>query len=217
MSYIKQPQQIERTSFAIIREIIARERPDFHFQDIWQEKIILRAIHTSADFDWLDILHFSAGAAERMADALSRGCTIYTDTTMALSGINKTALAQLGGKAACYIGDAGIAEQARAQGMTRSMAAVDYVVARAGREPDNSLFVFGNAPTALFRLLEHVGRSDYRPQGVIGVPVGFVGASESKQALADSPLPCIAALGRKGGSNIAAAIVNALLYQLREA
>ncbi|NDL63186.1 cobalt-precorrin-8 methylmutase [Acerihabitans arboris] len=217
MSYIKQPQEIERTSFDIIREIIARERPDFRFQDIWQEKIILRAIHTSADFDWLDILHFSAGATGRIADALSRGCTLYTDTTMALSGINKTELARIGGTIACYIGDAGVAELARAQGITRSMAAVDYVVDLAGRQPDNSLFVFGNAPTALFRLLEHCAGSGYRPQGVIGVPVGFVGASESKQALADSPLPCIAALGRKGGSNIAAAIVNAILYQLREA
>ncbi|HEY0208177.1 cobalt-precorrin-8 methylmutase [Acerihabitans sp.] len=217
MSYIKQPQHIERASFAIIREIIARERPDFQFQDIWQEKIILRAIHTSADFDWLDILHFSAGAAEHIAGALSRGCTLYTDTTMALSGINKTALARLGGNIACYIGDAGIAEQASAQGITRSMAAVDFVVERAGRQPDDSLFVFGNAPTALFRLLEHVERSGYRPAGAIGVPVGFVGASESKQALAESAVPCIAALGRKGGSNIAAAIVNAILYQLREA
>lgn len=214
MSYIKQPQHIESASFDIIREIIAREYPDFCFQDSWQEKIILRAIHTSADFDWLDILHFSAGAPERIADVLSRGGTLYTDTTMALSGINKTALAHMGGKIACYIGDAGVAEQARAQNITRSMAAVDYAMDRAGREPGKSLFVFGNAPTALFRLLEHVERSGYRPDGVIGVPVGFVGASESKQALTESELTCIVALGRKGGSNIAAAIVNAILYQL---
>lgn len=222
MDYIQQPQQIEHTSFAIIREIIARERPDFRFANRWQENIILRAIHTSADFDWLDILHFSPDAPERIAHALSDGCTLYTDTTMALSGINKTALAHFGGKVECYIADSGVAALARRQGMTRSMAAVDYMVTLAGerdagREPSNSLFVFGNAPTALFRLLEHHRRSGYRPQGVIGVPVGFVGAAESKQALAESGLTCIAALGRKGGSNIAAAIVNAMLYQLREA
>ncbi len=213
MSYIKQPQQIESTSFDIIRGIIAQERPGFRFQDIWQEKIILRAIHTSADFDWLDILHFSAGAPQRIADTLRQGCTLYTDTTMALSGINKTDLARLGCDIRCFIADPAVAAQAREQGVTRSMAAVD----RAMREPGKRLFVFGNAPTALFRLLEHCAATGETPEGVIGVPVGFVGASESKQALADSALTCIAALGRKGGSNIAAAIINAILYQLREA
>jgi len=213
MSYIKQPLQIERASFEIIREIIARERPDYRFVDLWQQNIILRAIHTSADFDWLDILHFSADAPRRIADALRQGCTLYTDTTMALSGINKTDLARLGCEIRCFIGDPEVAAQARAAGMTRSMAAVD----RAIQTPGKSLFVFGNAPTALFRLLEHCAAGQgTRPEAVIGVPVGFVGASESKQALAQSSLPCIAALGRKGGSNIAAAIVNAILYQLRE-
>ncbi|TCL02567.1 cobalt-precorrin-8 methylmutase [Sodalis ligni] len=214
MPYIKQPQQIEQTSFDIIRDIIARERPEFHFSDPWQEKIILRAIHTSADFDWLDILHFSADAPAGIASALAAGCTLYTDTTMALSGINKHELARLGCRIHCFIGDEQVAAQARRQGITRSMAAVD----RAVSEPGKSLFVFGNAPTALFRLLEHqAAGTGARPEAVIGVPVGFVGAAESKQALAESGLTCIAALGRKGGSNIAAAIVNAILYQLREA
>ncbi|WP_213989552.1 cobalt-precorrin-8 methylmutase [Sodalis sp. dw_96] len=214
MPYIKQPQQIEQTSFDIIRDIIARERPEFHFSDPWQEKIILRAIHTSADFDWLDILHFSAGAPGCIAQALEAGCTLYTDTTMALSGINKHELTRLGCQIRCFIGDEQVALQACRQGITRSMAAVD----RAVNEPGKSLFVFGNAPTALFRLLEHqAAGTGIRPEAVIGVPVGFVGAAESKQALAESSLTCIAALGRKGGSNIAAAIVNAILYQLREA
>ncbi len=213
MGYITQPQQIEQASFDIIRGIIARERPEFHFSDRWQEKIILRAIHTSADFDWLDILHFSAGAPRRIADALAGGCTLYTDTTMALSGINKHELHRLGCRIRCFIGDEQVAALARRQGITRSMAAVD----RAINEPGKSLFVFGNAPTALFRLLEHTAAgAGARPEAVIGVPVGFVGAAESKLALAQSGLTCIAALGRKGGSNIAAAIVNAVLYQLRE-
>jgi len=214
MSYIKHPQQIENTSFDIIRDIIARERPEFHFSDLWQEKIILRAIHTSADFDWLDILHFSADASRRITDALTGGCTLYTDTTMALSGINKHELNRLGCQIQCFIGDEQVATRACEQGITRSMAAVD----RAVYEPGKSLFVFGNAPTALFRLLEHHAAGEgTRPEGVIGVPVGFVVAAESKQALVQSDLTCIAALGRKGGSNIAAAIVNAILYQLREA
>ncbi|XBS68164.1 cobalt-precorrin-8 methylmutase [Acerihabitans sp. KWT182] len=214
MTYIKQPRHIEQSSFDIIRGIIARERPEFHFSDPWQEKIILRAIHTSADFDWLDILHFSAGAPALIADALAGGCTLYTDTTMAMSGINKHELRRLGCRVECFIGDEQVAASASRQGITRSMAAVDRAVA----EPGKGLFVFGNAPTALFRLLEHYDAgSGYRPAAVIGVPVGFVGAAESKRALAESDLACIAALGRKGGSNIAAAIVNAILYQLREA
>ncbi|TKI08039.1 cobalt-precorrin-8 methylmutase [Martelella alba] len=213
MDYIKQPQQIEQTSFDIIRRIIARDYPAFRFADDGQESVILRAIHTSADFDWLGILHFSEGVLPRIGDALRRGCTLYTDTTMALSGINKRELRRLGCTVRCYVDDDMVAALARREGITRSMAAVD----RAVDEPGPSLFVFGNAPTALFRLLEHCrqGRGA-RPAAVIGVPVGFVGAAEAKQALAQSDLPCIAALGRKGGSNIAAAIVNAVLYRLRE-
>ena len=213
MGYIKQPQQIENASFDIIREIIAREYPAFRFYDAWQEKIMLRAIHTSADVDWLDILHFSADAPQRIAEALRQGCNLYTDTTMAMAGINKRELERLGCRIHCYIGDKQVADMARRQGITRSMAAVDLAVGK----PGQSLFVFGNAPTALFRLLEHCAAGlGVRPEAVIGVPVGFVGAAESKQALVRSDLPCIAALGRKGGSNIAAAIVNAVLYQLRE-
>ncbi len=166
-------------------------------------------IHTTADFDWLDILWFSPDVLPRLSAALSQPCTLYTDTTMALSGINKTLLAKFGGECRCYISDPRVAAEAKAQGMTRSMAAVDIAVAEEGEK----VFVFGNAPTALFRLLEH----DVAVNGVIGVPVGFVGAAESKDALTQSGLPGIAALGRKGGSNVAAAIVNAILYHLQGA
>ena len=128
---------------------------------------------------------------------------------MALSGINKTLLATFGGECRCYISDPRVVAQAKAQGITRSMAAVDIAVT----EESEKIFVFGNAPTALFRLLEH----DVAVSGVVGVPVGFVGAAESKEALTHSHLPAIAALGRKGGSNVAAAIVNAMLYYLQGA
>ena len=204
MDYIQQPQAIERKSFAMIGDIIAGTRPDYRFASPLHEAIIKRAIHTTADFDWLDILWFSPDALERLSAALSRPCTLYTDTTMALSGINKTLLAKAGGECRCYISDPRVVREAKAQGITRSMAAVDLAIGEEGEK----VFVFGNAPTALFRLLEHAVPVD----GVIGVPVGFVGAAESKEALTHSSLPAIAALGRKGGSNVAAAIVNAILY-----
>ncbi|RLM20302.1 precorrin-8X methylmutase [Brenneria alni] len=208
MSYLQHPQQIERQSFEIISAIIAREYPGYRFADEGQEAVIKRVIHTTADFDWLDVLWFSPDVLTRITDGLRAGCVLYTDTTMALSGINKTLLAQLGCECRCFISDPRVVARAKAATITRSMAAVDIAL----DEPGNKLFVFGNAPTALFRLLERQAS----PLAVIGVPVGFVGAAESKDALIHSGLPCIAAAGRKGGSNVAAAIVNAILYRIRE-
>lgn len=209
MQYIQQPQAIEAKSFDIIGEIIRETRPEYRFASPLHEAIVKRVIHTTADFDWLDILWFSDDAIEQLCAALRRPSVIYTDTTMALSGINKTLLATFGGECRCYISDPRVVAQAKAQGITRSMAAVDIAV----KEESEKIFVFGNAPTALFRLLEH----DVAVSGVVGVPVGFVGAAESKEALTHSHLPAIAALGRKGGSNVAAAIVNAMLYYLQGA
>lgn len=207
MQYIQQPQAIEAKSFDIIGEIISKTRPKYRFASPLHEAIIKRVIHTTADFDWLDILWFSDDALDKLCAALSRPSVIYTDTTMALSGINKTLLAKTGGECRCYISDPRVVAQAKAQGITRSMAAVDIAVT----ETCEKVFVFGNAPTALFRLMEH----DVAVSGVIGVPVGFVGAAESKEALTHTALPAIAALGRKGGSNVAAAIVNAILYHMQ--
>lgn len=209
MQYIQQPMAIEAKSFDIIGEIIAETRPEYRFASPLHEAIVKRVIHTTADFDWLDILWFSDDVLDALCAALSRPSVIYTDTTMALSGINKTLLARSGGECRCYISDPRVVAQARAQGITRSMAAVDIAVTEMGEK----VFVFGNAPTALFRLLEH----DVAVSGVVGVPVGFVGAAESKDALTKSHLPAIAALGRKGGSNVAAAIINALLYHMQGA
>lgn len=212
MEYVKQPQQIEAQSFDIISAIIAREYPDHHFANDIEEKIVKRVIHTTADFDWLKILTFSDGAIATLLTMLQEGAVIYTDTTMVLAGINKQALSQLGCDVRCYIADTNVAAIAKEKQITRSMAAVDRALHQGG---DSKIFVFGNAPTALFRLLEHQD-SLKESVAVIGVPVGFVGAAESKQALSESPLPHIASLGRKGGSNIAAAIVNTLLYHLRD-
>lgn len=208
MDYLQQPQAIEAKSFVIIGEEIRRTRPDYRFASPLHEAVVKRVIHTTADFDWLDILWFSDDALESLCAAIKQGCTLYTDTTMALSGINKTLFAQFGGEVRCYISDPRVARKAKMEDITRSMAAVDLALTEEG----DKVFVFGNAPTALFRLLEHKARVN----GVVGVPVGFVGAEESKEALVASGLPGIAARGRKGGSNVAAAIINALLYKLRE-
>lgn len=209
MNYIQQPQAIEAKSFVIIDEIVRETRPEYRFASELHEAVIKRVIHTTADFDWLDILWFSEHALDNLCAALRSGCTIYTDTTMALSGINKTLLASFGGECRCYISHPHVVHQAKELAITRSMAAVDLAM----QEEGEKIFVFGNAPTALFRLLEKATQV----RAVVGVPVGFVGAEESKDALIASDLPAIAARGRKGGSNVAAAIVNAVLYHLREA
>ncbi|WP_458047300.1 cobalt-precorrin-8 methylmutase [Phytobacter sp. AG2a] len=209
MDYLQQPQAIEDKSFVIIGDIIRETRPDYRFASPLHEAIIKRVIHTTADFDWLDILWFSPDALATLGSALRSGCTLYTDTTMALSGINKTLLAKFGGEVKCYISDPRVVRAAKENSITRSMAAVDLALTDEGEK----VFVFGNAPTALFRLLE----KNVQVRGVVGVPVGFVGAAESKDALVESGLPGIAALGRKGGSNVAAAIINAFLYHMREA
>lgn len=209
MNYIQQPQAIEAMSFDIIGEIVRETRPEYRFASELHEAVIKRVIHTTADFDWLDILWFSEHALDHLCTALRSGCTIYTDTTMALSGINKSLLASFGGECRCYISNPHVVSQAKALQITRSMAAVDLALEDEG----DKVFVFGNAPTALFRLLEKATPV----RGVVGVPVGFVGAEESKEALTVSHLPAIAARGRKGGSNVAAAIVNAMLYHMREA
>ncbi|PHM54435.1 cobalt-precorrin-8 methylmutase [Xenorhabdus sp. KK7.4] len=206
--YIRQPQQIEKNSFDIISRIIFESYPDFHFVDEEQEAVIKRVIHTTADFDWLNLLYFSPDVFHLIRNGILRGCTLYTDTTMVLSGINKTRLAQYGSKCRCYVSDCRTMHMAKAQQITRSMAAVDLAL----QEPGEKIFIFGNAPTALFRLMEH----QVAPIAVVGVPVGFVGAEESKNALIQSGISCIAAKGRKGGSNIAAAIINAILYRMPE-
>lgn len=211
MDYIKQPQKIEEHSFEIISDIVSNDYPDYQFQNPLEEKIIKRAIHTTADFDWLDILKFSEDSVEVIAEILKNGGTLYTDTTMAMSGINKRVLAQLNCDIRCYIAETNVAASAKEKQITRSMAAVD----KALNEGGDKLFIFGNAPTALFRLLENQEELKGKT-AVIGVPVGFVGAAESKQALFESNFPFITALGRKGGSNVAAAIVNAILYHIRD-
>lgn len=210
MNYIKNPLAIETKSFEMIQAIIDEEYPGYAFKNEREEKIIKRCIHTTADFDYLHILKISEYAVEKVSKALKEGATIYTDTTMALSGINKTKLAALGASCKCFVSNEEVAKLAKEKGMTRSMAAVYYIASLPGKK----IFVLGNAPTALFKVMELVATGELEVEAVVGVPVGFVGAAESKEALMKSTLDYILSVGRKGGSNVAAAIINAILYSL---
>lgn len=210
MEYIKNPMMIESKSFEIIQGIIDEIRPDYKFKNEIEEKIIKRAIHTTADFEYLDILKISEEVVEKLVNGLKNKATIYTDTNMALSGINKRKLEALGCKYKCFVSDEEVAKLAKEKGITRSMAAVEV----ASREEGKKIFVLGNAPTALYKVIEMSNNGQLAVEAVVGVPVGFVGAEESKDELAKTDIPYIISKGRKGGSNLAAAIINAILYSL---
>ena len=199
------PEDIERRSFEIIEsELHGREFPEKI------KPVMYRVIHTTADFDYADNLCFSENAVDAALELLKNGAVIVTDTNMAKAGINKTALAKLGCEALCFMSDPETAEAAKLSGTTRAAASVDRVT-KLGKPV---IFACGNAPTALIRLYEHITAGDFSPAFVIGVPVGFVNVVQSKELIMSTGVPHIVARGRKGGSNVAAAIVNALLYML---
>ncbi|MGI6755920.1 MAG: precorrin-8X methylmutase [Atopobiaceae bacterium] len=201
---ITEPREIERASF----EIITRELGD-RLLDPEQELVIKRVIHTTADFEYVDTLDFSEHVVPRAVEAIRQGAHIVTDTTMAMAGINKRVLKHFGGAVHNYIADEDVAERARELHLTRSTVAMD----KAARQQEPFIYAIGNAPTALVRIYELVKTSQMVPPTlVIGVPVGFVNVVESKELICSLDVPHIVAKGRKGGSNVAAAIVNALLY-----
>lgn len=205
MFEIMKPMEIEARSFEIITRLLGERR-----LDPVNEPVIKRVIHTTADFDYADNLVFSEGAVLKGIQALREGCDIVTDTSMAMAGINKTALARLGGQVHCYIADPDVAREARERGVTRSAAAME----RAAELEKPCIFAIGNAPTALLALHELIGAGRLSPVLVVGVPVGFVNVVESKELILTDPVPSIVARGRKGGSGVAAAVCNALLYQI---
>ena len=209
------PEEIERASFAQIDSELRRLRAERSAGGVEalerapiEEAVLRRVIHTSADFDYDEKLFFTHDAAEVIYDALRRQCTVVTDTHMALAGINKRSLEKNGSRALSFIDDEAVAKAALEAGTTRSSAAVD----RAAALNEPLVFAVGNAPTALLRIHSLVKQAAFRPIAVIGVPVGFVNVIEAKEALFELDIPCIIARGRKGGSPIAAAIINALLY-----
>ncbi len=201
------PMEIETRSFEIITQILGDR-----VLDPENELVIKRAIHTTADFDYADNLVFSEHAVKTGIEALRAGCDIVTDTQMAKAGINKTILASLGGEVHCFMSDADVAAEAKARGVTRAFVSME----KAARLQKPCIFAIGNAPTALAALEELMEADALHPALIIGVPVGFVNVVESKELiLAQHRAPYIIARGRKGGSNVAAAICNALLYQIR--
>ena len=208
---ILSPAEIESESFRIIEEEL-RQKGRTIPEDL--KHVLLRVIHTTADFEYLDTMAFSEDVLMAAEDALKRGAHIVTDTTMAMSGINKRRLAQFGGEVHCFIADQDVAEAAREAGTTRSAAAVHKAVRFSEENGIPLLFAVGNAPTALLALEDEIGRG-YRLELVIAVPVGFVNVVEAKERIMEAGVPYICSRGRKGGSNVAAAIVNAILYHMK--
>lgn len=199
------PGDIEKRSFEIIESELPHALPER------EKPIIMRVIHTTADFDYCDNLKFSENAVDIALDAIRRGAVFVTDTNMALAGISKPLLAKFGCEAQCFMADTDVAASASEHGTTRAFAAVDKTSATFNSTSRSVIYVVGNAPTALMRICElyHGGR--FSPSLVIGAPVGFVNVVHSKETLLESGIPYIAALGRKGGSTVAAAICNALM------
>ncbi len=199
------PKEIETRSFEIITEELGEKKliPG-------TELIVKRCIHTSADFEYADSLCFSEGAVEKAVDAIKNGACIVTDTQMAKAGINKKALAKYGGEVYCFMSDEDVAAKAKEQGSTRAAASMD----KAAEMGKPLIFAIGNAPTALVRLYELIEEKKISPYLIIGVPVGFVNVVQSKELIMATDAPYIVARGRKGGSNIAACICNALLYMI---
>ncbi len=202
--YIRQPEKIEERSFEIISEILGERNVEGV-----PGAVIKRVIHTTADFEYLDLLEFSEGFFRKMLDLFKKGCTIVSDTNMIKAGVSKPHADKLGISIQCFVGDDRARTVAREQGITRSMAAVDM----ANEIEGPLVYAVGNAPTAIFRLLENIQQGQISPAAVIGVPVGFVGAAESKDALWGSSFPHVISRGRKGGSTVAVAIINGLMRE----
>lgn len=199
------PMDIEKRSF----EMLTEELGDTPLLP-GTELVVKRCIHTSADFDYAKNLCFSENVIEKAMEAIKKGACIVTDTQMAKSGINKRALARYGGEVYCFMSDEDVAELAKKNGSTRATVSMD----KAAKMEKPLIFAIGNAPTALVRLYELIQDGALKPELIIGVPVGFVNVVQSKELIMQADVPYIVARGRKGGSNIAACICNALLYMI---
>lgn len=201
------PEEIETRSFEIITEELRERRILLPAE---QEMITKRVIHTSADFDYAYTMTYSENAVSIAKELLKNGADIVTDTNMALSGINKKALAKLRGCAHCFMADEDVARLAKKRGVTRAVVSME----KAANIEKPVIFAVGNAPTALIQLYEMMQEGNWHPAFVIGVPVGFVNVEAAKELIMETEVPYIINRGRKGGSNVAAAICNALLYEL---
>ena len=208
IEYVR-PQDIEKRSFAIISKELEEKGIVLPKE---QELVTKRAIHTSADFDYAKTMTYSDHAVEIAKKLIQNGADIVTDTNMALAGGNKKELAKYGGEAHCFMAEEEVAKIAKERGVTRAAVSME----KAAQIEKPVLFAIGNAPTALIELYEMMQSGKYRPAFIIGVPVGFVNVEAAKDLILKTDVPYIINRGRKGGSNIAAAICNALLYELRD-
>ncbi len=197
------PEEIEAQSFKIIQQ-----EATIPTMDLLSQAVIYRVIHATADFSFAELLKFSPQAAQIGREAIKNGTVIYSDTSMALAGMNKTKLNEYDSQAYCMVADPAVAQEAKNRAITRSVVAIEQAVTK----NPTGIFVVGNAPTALLRLCELIDANQAKPALVVGVPVGFVNVEESKRCLIEKDVPYIITQGRKGGSTIAAAIINALLY-----
>lgn len=208
IEYVR-PQDIEKRSFAIISKELEEKGIVLPKE---QELVTKRAIHTSADFDYAKTMTYSAHAVGIVKRLIQNGADIVTDTNMALAGVNKKELAKYGGEAHCFMAEEEVAKIAKERGVTRAAVSME----KAAQIEKPVIFAIGNAPTALIELYEMIQSGKYRPAFIIGVPVGFVNVEAAKDLILKTDVPYIINRGRKGGSNIAAAICNALLYELRD-
>ena len=208
IEYVR-PQDIEKRSFAIITKELEEKGITIPKE---QEMVTKRAIHTSADFEYAETMTYSKHAIAVAKQLIKNGADIVTDTNMALAGINKKELEKYGGRAHCFMADEDVARIAKERGVTRATVSME----KASRIEKPVIFAIGNAPTALIELYEMIQNGSYRPTFIIGVPVGFVNVEAAKELIIKTDVPYIINRGRKGGSNVAAAICNALLYELGE-
>lgn len=200
------PEEIERESMRIIAsEMGPWTGPEENLA------VVKRVVHTTADFDFVKNLRFSDGAVANARRALAAGATVVTDTNMAATGINKISASRFGVEVVCRMADPEVRAAAQERGVTRAVVSMEI----AAEKTPEAVFAIGNAPTALIRLCELIKEGRAKPALVIGVPVGFVNVVESKELLTRTDVPYIAAMGRKGGSTVASAIVNALLYGIQ--
>jgi precorrin-8X/cobalt-precorrin-8 methylmutase len=207
------PGDIEKRSMEIIGEELAARGITL---DPEQDPVIRRAIHTSADFDYAETLAFSEDAVRKARELIAAGADIVTDTNMALTGINKKNISAFGGVVRCYMADEDVAREAKERGITRASVSMEHAARDIMASGRKTIFAVGNAPTALITLRNMYDEGTFTPDFVIGVPVGFVNVVEAKELILETDIPHIVNRGRKGGSNVAAAIVNALVYGMRK-
>lgn len=206
--YIKKPEDIEKRSFEIITEELGEKVEKFTEEEL---PIVKRVIHTTADFEYADLIEFLGNPISSAKKVLSGGCKIYCDTNMIVNGLSKTILKKFNCVPYTLVSDAEVSKKAKERGVTRSIVGMEH----AGKDKETKIFLIGNAPTALYKLKEMIEKNEIeKPALVVGVPVGFVGASESKEVFKETKVPYITINGRKGGSTVAVSILHGILYQI---